>query len=114
MKINENLFLIDCGEGTQIQLRKFGCRFIKIDHIFISAPENVAWLLNIRGDDAKYTPLPFCHALISKKKNIICFCDLSKISTTLKKKFNKIQFLDINSTGEKLSNINSLKDKNEL
>lgn len=29
-------FLIDCGEGTQIQMRKFKIRFQKIDHVFIS------------------------------------------------------------------------------
>lgn len=33
---NERFFLIDCGEGTQIQLRKFRLRFSKISHIFIS------------------------------------------------------------------------------
>ena len=30
----------------------------KIDNIFISAPENVAWLLNIRGRDNPNSPLP--------------------------------------------------------
>jgi ribonuclease Z len=30
------LFLVDCGEGTQIQLRKNKIRFIQINHIFIS------------------------------------------------------------------------------
>jgi len=29
-------FLIDCGEGTQIQLIKYGIKYSKIDHIFIS------------------------------------------------------------------------------
>ncbi|HAG17081.1 MAG TPA: ribonuclease Z [Bacteroidales bacterium] len=29
-------FLVDCGEGTQIQLRKSQIRFSRIDHIFIS------------------------------------------------------------------------------
>ena len=29
-------FLIDCAEGTQIQLRKFKIKFGKINHIFIS------------------------------------------------------------------------------
>lgn len=29
-------FLIDCGEGTQVQLRKAKTKFSKIDHIFIS------------------------------------------------------------------------------
>ncbi len=33
---NERFFLIDCGEGTQIQLRRFHLRFAKINHIFIS------------------------------------------------------------------------------
>ncbi|MBN1251589.1 MAG: ribonuclease Z [Bacteroidales bacterium] len=32
----ERFFLIDCGEGTQIQLRKFKLKFSKINHIFIS------------------------------------------------------------------------------
>lgn len=30
------LFLVDCGEGTQIQIRKNKIRFSKINHIFIS------------------------------------------------------------------------------
>jgi ribonuclease Z len=33
---HERLFLIDCGEGTQMQLRKTKIRFAKINHIFIS------------------------------------------------------------------------------
>ncbi len=28
--------LIDCGEGTQLQLRRFGGNFARIDHIFVS------------------------------------------------------------------------------
>jgi ribonuclease Z len=33
---HERMFLIDCGEGTQMQLRKARIRFGKINHIFIS------------------------------------------------------------------------------
>jgi ribonuclease Z len=33
---HERLFLIDCGEGTQMQMRKNRIRFGKINHIFIS------------------------------------------------------------------------------
>lgn len=36
LNINERLFLIDCGEGTQIQLRKYKLNPAKISHIFIS------------------------------------------------------------------------------
>ena len=36
LSAHERLYLIDCGEGTQIQLRKNKIRFGKINHIFIS------------------------------------------------------------------------------
>ena len=36
LNAHERLFLIDCGEGTQMQLRKTRLRFAKINHIFIS------------------------------------------------------------------------------
>ena len=36
LNVNERFFLIDCGEGTQIQLRKNGLNFQRIGHIFIS------------------------------------------------------------------------------
>lgn len=36
LEIKNRLFLIDCGEGTQVQLRKNKIKFSKISHIFIS------------------------------------------------------------------------------
>ena len=36
LNIAERFFLIDCGEGTQMQLRKYKARFQSINHIFIS------------------------------------------------------------------------------
>ena len=36
LNIAERFFLIDCGEGTQIQLRKFKIKFQRISNIFIS------------------------------------------------------------------------------
>lgn len=36
LNVNERFFLIDCGEGTQMQLRKYRIRLGKIHHIFIS------------------------------------------------------------------------------
>ena len=36
LEIKNHLFLIDCGEGTQIQLRKFKIKFSRIRHVFIS------------------------------------------------------------------------------
>ncbi len=36
LEIRNHLFLIDCAEGTQVQLRRNKLRFSKINHIFIS------------------------------------------------------------------------------
>ncbi|MDO4225441.1 MAG: ribonuclease Z [Bergeyella zoohelcum] len=36
LEMQERHFLIDCGEGTQVQLRKAKAKFAKINHIFIS------------------------------------------------------------------------------
>ncbi len=36
LNVNERLYLIDCGEGTQQQMLRFDVRASRIDHIFIS------------------------------------------------------------------------------
>ncbi len=36
LEVKGHLFLIDCAEGTQVQLRRFKVKFSRIKHIFIS------------------------------------------------------------------------------
>jgi len=36
LEIKGHLFLIDCAEGTQVQLRRFNVKFSRIKHVFIS------------------------------------------------------------------------------
>jgi Xaa-Pro aminopeptidase len=79
------------------------------DYQFISASENNAWLLNIRGKDTDYTPIPFSYILINKNKKIKFFCDLRKINGAFRKKFNYIEFVQIELVGKVLSNINKKK-----
>ena len=72
-------------------------------------------MLNIRGNDSKYTHSLASYILLDKKKNIKFFCDLKKISTSFKKKFNKIKFINIKNTSLILSQIykkNIMIDKN--
>ena len=59
----------------------------KINYLYISASENVNWLLNIRGKDLPNSPLANCKLIISDKK-IIFFLEILKKLKNLKKKLN--------------------------
>jgi len=99
------------GENYKLKVNKIVSELKKkrADLQFITASENNAWLLNIRGNDTQYTPIPYSYILIDKNKNIKFFCDLKKTSLSFKKKFNKIKFLDINFTKKTLSEIKGKK-----
>ena len=67
----------------------------KIDSQFITASENVAWLLNIRGQDSSFTPMPNSYLIVNRDKKIYFFCDLKKINYKFKKQFKNIKIIDI-------------------
>ena len=77
----------------------------KSDFLFVTASENNAWLLNIRGRDTEYTPIPFSYILVDKDKNIKFFCDLKKISPFFRGSFKKIKFFDIKICAKELFKI---------
>ena len=77
--------------------------------MFITKSENSAWLLNIRGRDSKFAPIPHSYSLIDKDKNIKFFCDLSKVSSSLKKKIKNIKFLDVKDCDKILKEIKKKK-----
>ncbi len=56
------------------------------DHIFVSAPENVAWLLNIRGRDNPFSPIPNCRIILNTKGEISFFSNKKSSSNIRKKK----------------------------
>ena len=85
------------------------------DYLWITASENNAWLLNIRGEDSKYAPIPHSHTLIDNKGKVKFFCDLNKISLDIRRKLKKIRFVSIDSINDVLLKIKKKKfiiDKN--
>ncbi len=81
----------------------------KINNIFISAPENCAWLLNIRGFDNPNSPIPNCQLIINNKQ-IYFFSDISKINKIKNSiKYKKIKFYEFKEFPKV---INKLKGKN--
>jgi len=112
---NNNKFYLLPNEATsenyQLKINKIS-KFLNkknSDYLFITASENNAWLLNIRGRDTKYTPIPYSYILIDKDRNIKFFCNLKKISLSLRISFKKIEFLDINVCAKTLLGIQKKK-----
>lgn len=89
VRLNEQLYLIDCGEGTQIQLRKFGFKMGKINHIFIS---------HLHGDHIYGLPgLISSLALYGKKGelHIHAHSDLQQMMEGMMKFMNEITDLKV-------------------
>ena len=85
------------GETHQKKIKKIS-EFLKknnSDYLFISSPENVAWLLNIRGFDNPNSPIPNCRLLINSKGNYYIICEKKKLSKlTREKKIKKNQIIE--------------------
>ena len=81
----------DSGQSSKNKIFKL-LKLLKsnrIDFQFISASENVAWLLNLRGADSEFTPIPNSYLIVNSKNKVHFFCNLKKINKKLKKDLDK-------------------------
>lgn len=62
---------------------------MNVDWHFLASPDDIMWLLNIRGNDLQYSPLLFSYALIGKAQ-ILLFTDEKRIPVKLAVEFDKI------------------------
>ena len=106
--LNKNIV----GESVNSKINKISkyLKKNKSDYIFISAPENVAWILNIRGNDIPNSPIPNSRLIVSKTKKIFLISKFNKCKKIIKDKvIKKNQFLDIDEFPKKIL---KLKGKN--
>ena len=99
--LNKNIV----GESSKSKINSVSnyLKKIKSDYIFISAPENVAWILNIRGGDGPNSPIPNSRLIISRSKKILLISQIKKCKKLIKNNIIKInEFLDINEFPKKL------------
>ena len=113
---NQNFFFSlnknTVGESSSYKLNKITnyLKRNKSDFIFITAPENVAWILNIRGSDCPNSPIPNCRLIVSKLKKIFLISEKEKCKKLLKDKTIKShQFMDLKKLPKKIL---ELKGKN--
>ncbi len=92
------------GESSNSKINKISSflKKNKSDYLFVTAPENVAWILNIRGGDGPNSPIPNSRLIISKTKKIILISNQQKCKKLFR---NKIL------TTKEVINVNELQEK---
>ena len=86
------------GESHNVKILKIVkyLKSSKADYLFVSAPENVAWLLNIRGYDNPNSPIPNARLIIDKNKKLFLITQKNNTKKIIKdKKINKNNVIDI-------------------
>jgi Xaa-Pro aminopeptidase len=74
------------GENRKSKINKIAnyLKKNKADNLFVTAPENVAWILNIRGGDGPNSPIPNSRLIINKSKKILLITEPYKAKKLLK------------------------------
>jgi len=86
----------EVGESSENKVRKVKNILLKnkVDYLLVTAPENIAWILNIRGNDSEFSPIPNARLLINCKGEIFLFSKIGKIFKIRKIFSKKIKFFD--------------------
>ena len=97
------------GENHQSKIKKIVNFLVsnKADYLLVSAPENVAWLLNIRGHDNPTSPIPNSRLIISKNKELLLFAKKNMLQKIIKEK--KIKITQVIDFSKFKQSINKLK-----
>ncbi len=96
------------GRSEKLDILKKFLDQNEIDHYFVSGLDNIAWLLNLRADDIKYTPLLYSYLLISINNKHSLYIKESSMPEILKKEIQTlININNIENIGSIFNNINS-------
>jgi Xaa-Pro aminopeptidase len=52
-----------------------------VDAVVLTAPDSIAWLLNVRGSDVAHTPLPLAFAVVHRDATVDLFVDPAKVTS---------------------------------
>ncbi len=98
----------DVGQNSQSKIKTL-LKILnknKVDMQFISAPENVAWLLNLRGKDCEFTPITNSYLILDSKNKVFFFCNIKKIDKNINMNIKNIEIIDIKYITQFLLKIN--------
>ena len=83
-----------CGKGRAVKIREVRdqMRNQNIKYHLLTSVDDIMWLLNIRGNDVKYSPLLTSFAIIDEEQ-ILLFTDENKIPLKLASEFDKLDIV---------------------
>ena len=93
------------GENSKSKINKIinYLKKNKADNLFVTAPENVAWILNIRGGDGPNSPVPNSRLIINKSKKIFLIAEPQKVKKLIREKIiNKNQLINTTDLPKKI------------
>ena len=97
------------GESSKSKINKIAkyLKKNKSDYLLVSAPENVAWILNIRGGDGPNSPVPNSRLIVSKTKKIFLISKIHKTKKLIKDRIIKSkEVIDINKFHQEIVKLN--------
>jgi Xaa-Pro aminopeptidase len=100
------------GENSKSKINKIAnyLKKNKADNLFITAPENVAWILNIRGSDSPNSPVPNSRLIINKSKKIFLIAESQKVKKLIREKIiNKNQLINTTDLPKKILGLSGKK-----
>ena len=101
------------GESAEVKLARVqeALANAKCDALVVSDAHNVAWLLNIRGQDVAHTPLPLSFALVPATGKVQLYIDSRKLSPEVREALRAT--VDVRSPEDLTAALDSLARSNK-
>jgi len=86
--------LLFCGKERSVKLSEVRevMRNMKVNYHLLTSPDDIMWLLNIRGNDVQYSPLLTSFAIVGEEQTLL-FTEESKIPLMMAAEFDKNQIV---------------------
>ena len=83
-----------CGREREVKIAetRVFMRQMNVDYQLLTAPDDIMWLLNIRGSDLKYSPLITSFALVGEEQ-VLLFTEEDRIPLKLAREFDRLNIV---------------------
>lgn len=96
------------GESSKDKCKRIAKSIIDAETMLVTDPNSISWLLNLRNENAKYTPCILARAILYKDGNVDLFIQDKKHSTVEGNLDSHISIFDIGELEGALNKLNSI------